>query len=241
MAVTEQSPLLASTVEQSSDMIQPTTKKWQDPVVLMAVLLIHGILLYVISTTLTQKPVVTPPTVVGVLVPPEPLPMTPQPEPPKPKPQPQPKVEPRPAPPLPKAPASERAVTAPPPPPVVDSEPAEETVPPVEAAPEPAPAKPAPEPAVIPPRSDAAHLNNPAPVYPAMSRRLRETGRVLMDVYILANGQVGEVKLKQSSGFKRLDDAAMQAVKSWKYVPAKRGDEAIPFWYVQPLSFNLTE
>ncbi len=64
---------------------------------------------------------------------------------------------------------------------------------------------------VIPPRSDAAHLSNPAPVYPAVSRRLREQGRVLFDVYILPDGTVGEIKLKRSSSFARLDEAAQEA------------------------------
>lgn len=92
---------------------------------------------------------------------------------------------------------------------------------------------------VIPPRSDAAHLSNPAPVYPAVSRRLREQGRVLFDVYILPDGTVGEIKLKRSSGFARLDDAALEAVRQWRYVPAKRGDQPIPFWYVQPIDFTM--
>ncbi|MBK6757815.1 MAG: energy transducer TonB [Moraxellaceae bacterium] len=47
-----------------------------------------------------------------------------------------------------------------------------------------------------------------------MSRRLGEQGRVVLNVYILADGTVGEVKIKQSSGFSRLDDAALQAVKN---------------------------
>lgn len=92
---------------------------------------------------------------------------------------------------------------------------------------------------MIPPRSDAAHLSNPAPVYPAVSRRLREQGRVLFDVYILPDGTVGEIKLKRSSGFARLDEAALEAVRRWRYVPAKRGDEPIPFWYVQPIDFAM--
>jgi TonB family protein len=100
----------------------------------------------------------------------------------------------------------------------------------------PAPEAPAP---VTPPRTDAAHLNNPAPQYPALSRRLGEQGRVMLDVYILPDGSVGEIKLNRSSGFPRLDNAALQAVKTWKYVPAKRGDKPIPFWYVQPVSFVL--
>lgn len=61
----------------------------------------------------------------------------------------------------------------------------------------------------------------------------------MLDVYILPNGSVGEIKLNRTSGFPRLDNAALQAVKSWKYVPAKRGDKAIPYWYVQPVSFVL--
>lgn len=96
-----------------------------------------------------------------------------------------------------------------------------------------------PEPEIIPPRSDAAHLNNPAPSYPSMSRRLGEQGRVILEVYILANGTVGEAKIKESSGFFRLDNAALQAVKKWRYQPARRGQQAIDFWYVQPLSFSL--
>jgi protein TonB len=92
---------------------------------------------------------------------------------------------------------------------------------------------------VTPPRTDASHLNNPAPAYPAMSRRLSEEGRVLLDVYILADGSVGEVKLKRSSGFPRLDTAAAEAVRRWRYVPARRGNEPIPFWYVQPVTFSL--
>jgi protein TonB len=83
-------------------------------------------------------------------------------------------------------------------------------------------------------------LNNPAPNrIRSMSRRLGEQGRVVLEVYILANGTVGEAKIKQSSGFSRLDNAALQAVKKWRYKPARRGQQAIDFWYVQPLSFSL--
>lgn len=92
---------------------------------------------------------------------------------------------------------------------------------------------------VIPPRVDAAHLNNPAPAYPPLSRRMGEQGQVLFDVYILADGTVGELRLKISSGYPRLDAAAREAVQRWRYVPARRGDVAIAYWYVQPVSFSL--
>jgi protein TonB len=214
---------------------------------LLAVSLAHAGLVWWAVTSLRKPPeAVTLPVMIGQLVSQapvtesEPLPM--QPEPPKPQPT-TPKPRPAPVPPAPKAPPSERAVTAPPaePPAPPLSEPAV-------AEPSPAPAPPpaaaspvAAEPAapVILPRSDAAHLSNPAPVYPAVSRRLREQGRVLFDVYILPDGTVGEIKLKRSSGFARLDAAALEAVRQWRYVPAKRGDQPIPFWYVQPIDFAM--
>lgn len=62
---------------------------------------------------------------------------------------------------------------------------------------------------------------------------------MLFDVYILPDGRVGEIRLKRSSGFTRLDEAALAAVRRWRYVPARRGDEPIPYWYVQPIDFVL--
>lgn len=105
------------------------------------------------------------------------------------------------------------------------------------AQPGPSPAAPA----VTPPRTDAAHLNNPVPRYPPVSRRLGEEGRVLLDVHIQPDGSVGEIRVRASSGSTRLDQAALDAVKRWRYVPARRGDVAIAFWYVQPIAFSLHE
>lgn len=93
--------------------------------------------------------------------------------------------------------------------------------------------------AVVPPRADASQLDYPAPVYPVISRRLGEQGRVLLDVHILPDGSVGEIRLKRSSGHARLDDAAIEAVRRWHYLPARRGGEPIPWWYVQPIAFAL--
>jgi protein TonB len=102
-----------------------------------------------------------------------------------------------------------------------------------------APAAPAAAEPIIGPRSDAAHLSNPAPVYPAISRRLGEQGRVLLDVHILPDGGVGQIRVRRSSGFARLDQAALTAVRHWRFVPAKRGGEPIAYWYVQPIDFAL--
>jgi protein TonB len=136
-------------------------------------------------------------------------------------------------------------VPIPPPKPVVEPTPAPEPVvveetPPVLTAPPAEEKKPEPPPPpVIPPRVDATQLNNPIPPYPAASRRLGEEGKVLLDVYLLADGTVGQIKIKVSSGYPRLDEAALAAVKRWHYVPASRGGEPIPYWYVQPIVFSL--
>ena len=96
------------------------------------------------------------------------------------------------------------------------------------------------QPAPTQPRCDADYLNNPAPRYPPMSRRMREEGVVLVRVYVLPNGQPDVVELKRSSGSSRLDESALAAVKLWKFVPARRGAEAVAAWVVVPVAFNLT-
>lgn len=94
-------------------------------------------------------------------------------------------------------------------------------------------------PEIIPPKVDAEHANNPAPRYPPLSRRLGEEGEVQLLVHILEDGSVGEIKLKVSSGYARLDTAAREAISRWRYVPARQGGEPISYWYVQPVAFSL--
>lgn len=217
------------------------TQSISNAVTFAGVVLLHVLgLVWAAQQLSVSDPVITPPSVVGVLVAPEPEPAPPPPKPVPPPPKPEPKpVVPKPTPkPTPKPVAKPEPVREVAPEPVQQAAPAAPAppAPPVQQA-TPAPEAPAP---VTPPRTDAAHLNNPAPQYPALSRRLGEQGRVMLDVYILPDGSVGEIKLNRSSGFPRLDNAALQAVKTWKYVPAKRGDKPIPFWYVQPVSFVLS-
>lgn len=196
-----------------------------------AVCAAHGALLWLLIAAVPQaKPQLAPPAVVGQLVlytpppvsEPEPAPEVPKPPKPKPQPTPRPEPEPKPKPELAPEPAAEAAPATPVQAPI-------ETPSPVQAPPAP----------VTPPRADAAFLNNPPPQYPAMARRLHQQGRVVLDVYILADGSVGEVRVKQSSGFARLDEAALKAVRRWRYVPARRGDTPISVWYLQPIEFLL--
>lgn len=94
-------------------------------------------------------------------------------------------------------------------------------------------------PPLVEARFDAAYLNNPKPVYPAASRRLGEEGRVVLRVQVNAEGQADAVDIKASSGFPRLDAAAREAVARWRFVPARRGETAVPSAVLVPVVFNL--
>lgn len=107
---------------------------------------------------------------------------------------------------------------------------------PVAVAPTPAPAAPA---KVELPSSDADYLSNPKPSYPPMSRRLGEQGQAVVRVLIGADGLPQKAELKQSSGFERLDQAALATVMKWRYVPGKRGGVPEPMSFNVPITFIL--
>ena len=89
------------------------------------------------------------------------------------------------------------------------------------------------------PSLHADYLNNPAPAYPAQSRQFGEQGKVLLRVLVKADGSVEQVNLRKSSGYDRLDSTALETVKQWRFVPAKRADQAIAAWVIVPISFSL--
>lgn len=107
---------------------------------------------------------------------------------------------------------------------------------PAPVAASPAAAEPAPVSAA---RFDADYLHNPAPAYPAMSRRNGEEGRVQLSVRVSAQGRAEQVDVRHSSGYPRLDDAAAATVRQWRFVPARRGDEPISATVLVPIVFRL--
>ena len=123
------------------------------------------------------------------------------------------------------APAPIVAPAAPPPPPPE----------PVSAAPAAAPAPVA----VTPPSFNANYLENPAPAYPTLSRRLGEQGRVVLRVLVNPGGRAQDVQIRTSSGSARLDDSALETVRRWKFIPAKQGPEPVSAWVLIPISFRL--
>ena len=124
--------------------------------------------------------------------------------------------------------------------PAVAATPAPAPAPAAAAAPPPAPA-PAPAAAVVvQPSSSAAYLNNPRPEYPAMSKRLGETGRVVVRVLIGPDGRAQEARIQRSSGFDRLDQVALETARDrWRYVPGTRGGVPEAMWFNVPINFVL--
>ncbi|MGE5469553.1 MAG: energy transducer TonB [Bacteroidota bacterium] len=107
------------------------------------------------------------------------------------------------------------------------------------APPAPAVVAPSPAPAVVAARFDADYLHNPKPVYPVLSRRNGETGKVLLKVRVSAQGSALDVAVSKSSGYPRLDTAAIEAVLQWRFVSARRGDEPLESSVIVPITFAL--
>lgn len=216
-----------------------------------AVVVMHAAGLWAMQYGLTQqKPpeIVIPASVIAEFVTPPAAaptpPSPPPPTPPKPAPKPQPTPEIKKAPPLPKAIKDPTPAPAAPKGSLEDNDGKPEKNPPAPPAPPTPPTPPAPPAPPAPPKieqpsSNAAYLNNPAPSYPSVSKRMGEQGKVLLRVYINEQGQPEKIEIKQSSGFDRLDDAAINTVRQWKFIPGKHNGVPEPMWHIVPINFVL--
>jgi protein TonB len=110
---------------------------------------------------------------------------------------------------------------------------------PIAAAVAAAPVGPSASSAIQLPSSDAGYLQNPKPPYPALSRRLNEQGKTTVRVMIGADGLPQRAEIAKSSGFDRLDQAALATVMRWRYVPGKRGGVAEAMWFNVPINWVL--
>lgn len=77
------------------------------------------------------------------------------------------------------------------------------------------------------------------PPYPPISLRLGETGKVVLRVELDETGRVSAAQVITSSGFNRLDAAALAAVKKWRCQPAQRNGQPVRSVAVQPFNFTL--
>lgn len=92
---------------------------------------------------------------------------------------------------------------------------------------------------VIAPIYDADYLSNPVPPYPPVAKRLKLQGTVIVRVLVNLEGKPESVHLQKSSGASILDDAAVDAVKHWSFVPARQGNMQISAWVDVPILFRL--
>ena len=93
--------------------------------------------------------------------------------------------------------------------------------------------------AVTPPGLNAAYLRNPAPRYPASARRAGTQGTVTLRVQVTREGLAARVDVEKSSGSPHLDAAALEAVKAWRFVPARQGAEPVESRVLVPIVFRL--
>lgn len=89
---------------------------------------------------------------------------------------------------------------------------------------------------------DAVPLpGNAAPPYPLVARRAQREGRALVRVLVARDGSGSDVRLAESSGTAALDMAALEAVRTWRFSPARRAGEATEDVILVPVTFRLTQ
>ena len=78
-----------------------------------------------------------------------------------------------------------------------------------------------------------------APTYPAISRRMGEEGKLVLRVELDESGHIDEAQVIDSSGYARLDNAALEAVKNWQCRPSMRNGQPVRAIALQPFNFVL--
>jgi protein TonB len=95
------------------------------------------------------------------------------------------------------------------------------------------------EPVVTAPQTDLRGLSEPA--YPPSEIRAGHEGTVLLSVYVLENGRVGDIRIDQSSGFAKLDESAVREARKWRFKPGLRDGVPVPMWKQVPITFQLRD
>lgn len=91
------------------------------------------------------------------------------------------------------------------------------------------------------PAQDLKTANRIDPIYPPASRRAGEEGTVRLKVLVDTSGRASNVSVTQTSGFPRLDQAAVEAVRKWRFVAATDGTNKIQAYTQVAVTFKLTQ
>jgi protein TonB len=85
------------------------------------------------------------------------------------------------------------------------------------------------------------YRENTHPAYPLIARIRGHEGIVILSVEIFADGTVGSLKIKKSSGYTVLDKSALEAVKTWKFEPGRKIGKPTIMWVDVPVKFVLKD
>jgi TonB family protein len=86
---------------------------------------------------------------------------------------------------------------------------------------------------------DASYLNNPTPNYPEIALQNNIEGKVMLLVNVNVNGKVTDITIENSSGYKMLDNAAINSVRNWQFIPAKHNSVAVSGKVIVPIEFKI--
>ena len=89
--------------------------------------------------------------------------------------------------------------------------------------------------------TQARYRETPRPDYPENARREGREGRVLLRVLVDTQGRSKRVEINASSGSDALDRAAAEAIKSWRFHPARHGEQPVESWLRVPIEFHLQD
>jgi protein TonB len=81
--------------------------------------------------------------------------------------------------------------------------------------------------------------SSPKPPYPLTAFKAKQEGKVVLELEVLEDGAVGQVRLAQSSTVESLDESALATVKKWRYSPAQKGGQIVKQWIRVSILFEL--
>ncbi len=218
---------------------------------LIVSLFFHGLMIALVARTLSSQSERTPEPLPlkthVVIIPPAPPPPVPIINPPPKKEMPKPTPKPKPTPimvpkpvPVPITPREVVAAKPETPEPPRETATAPPAIAPSAPAAIPTPSAPPPAPAKTGVSIPAAYAaGNRKPIHPALSRRYGEQGAVMLRVFVNADGTAGKIEIKTSSGYPLLDEAAREAVQTWRFLPASVDGKPVGEWYQVPIQFKL--
>jgi protein TonB len=83
------------------------------------------------------------------------------------------------------------------------------------------------------------YTHSPKPVYPLSAQRRGEEGTVIVLVLVTRTGLPENVSVEKTSGHRGLDEAAVAAIKTWRFKPAREGSQAVDSWVRIPVVFRI--